>query len=224
MKRTKILLLTLLTIAFTACSNDDDTPSPSISYESNTYEVTFYTEGNTEVPAIQDLNGDVTYSFDPVVISTEYAIDPASGVVSWEKSLPLDNTELTVVATDADGLQASTQITLSNNLGSSTETFVGTYHTADTNDITVDFNPAPDFDITNGLLSIDDTESFSWERTGNTVTIIFTDLGDGLEYIFTGDINGYNNATVPIIAGTYTIDDVEDAVNYTFSIEHGATP
>ncbi len=108
--KTLKLVFVLAALVFASCADKDEAPAPeptpvgpSIEYETTSFEVDFFTDGNSAIPSI-NWNGDVGTISTSKYISGMY-VNESNGVVHWQKRLPLGISEFSVVATNSEGQQ-----------------------------------------------------------------------------------------------------------------------
>ncbi len=101
-------LIFLLTIAwiFSACSKNETQPQPeseplTLSYDSTTLVGSFYQQGISGSP---EINWQGDSGIFKIVTSTEHiTIDSSTGVISWDKQLPVGLNSVGVAATNSSG-------------------------------------------------------------------------------------------------------------------------
>ncbi|MEZ5004217.1 MAG: hypothetical protein R2730_14390 [Chitinophagales bacterium] len=121
--KTNLFLSLIALLFFASCSDDAVVLGPTdFSYAKATFDIEFYTSGQTGTPSI-DWNGSVG-TFGLADSYEGVSINSTTGVVSWNKGLSLGSNAIQIIATNADGSITIT-ITLRNNFSGS---FSGAYN------------------------------------------------------------------------------------------------
>lgn len=176
----KHLLYTLLTtFIFFSCSSDDkpDQQPPELSVTTTEYTTSFYTAGETEaLTSTTNWNGEQgSYAFSGDV-PQGITIDEDTGVVYWNKTLPLGENNVAIVAINSAG--ASEEVVLNiNNIFSGS--FSGNFST----------DPDPEGELTyNIFMTFNEDGSgtsssgvFSWTRSNLNIDVHYTNA----TYLFT---------------------------------------
>jgi hypothetical protein len=108
-----------------ACSKSegDNSTAPEISYDQTTLQAAFYQEGQLAAPMI-DWNGDPgQFGLESTIKGV--SINPQSGSISWDKTLPLGVNDITVLAFNNSGT-TSTIIQIDNRFSGKFQGFFGT--------------------------------------------------------------------------------------------------
>lgn len=213
MKTMKILSAVILTLMFTtSCSKNDDTvvvqeqqqqagePSDLV-YNDPQTEVAFYSTGSTAAPNV-NWNGETgsfmsNGSYDGITINSN------TGVISWNKNLPLGENYISVRATNSKG-SSVTQVILNNQFQGN---FIGGYNYDPTSTILTDYGLTMNFASDETMLCVinGSTGAGSWNTiSGSYISVNFILAGDPVTYKFEGEVV-YSNSILPYIAGSYGI-------------------
>ncbi len=183
----KLFLLVLLFTTI-SCSTDDDDgeevqniSTPTISYASTTIEAEFSTPGNSSAPTV-NWNGEQG-SFSLVNTVPGVNINSTTGVVSWNRLLPLGTTNLQLIASNSAG-QTGVNLTINTPLRG---VFTGTYD----NSVFFQF----EF-MTDGTAIVNANSSSSPDVASGTYTISNDEIL--VNYTYEGDSQFYS------ILGTLT--------------------
>lgn len=199
--KTNLFLSLIALLFFASCSDDAVVLGPSdFSYAKATFDIEFYTSGQTGTPSI-DWNGSVG-TFGLADSYPGVSINSTTGVVSWNKGLSLGSNAIQIIATNADGSLTIT-ITLRNNFSGS---FSGGYN-YDPNSTTVSVgdNYKLIFAEDGSMTAMD----FSSEASGSYVINSMGDLT--AQYLYTGSTDSiyitgsvtYSNIQNPVLDGLW---------------------
>lgn len=113
--KTKLVAIILILPFLFNCSKNEESIEkamlPTVVYETINYESKFFTEGSTLEPVV-DWNGNIgLFSIRPEGYG--FNIDPASGVVSWDKTIDLGVNTIEVIAENTAG-KVLIEITIDN--------------------------------------------------------------------------------------------------------------
>ncbi|WP_299435720.1 hypothetical protein [uncultured Aquimarina sp.] len=167
MKTIKYIGGLLFFIIIHACNNDDDSNDLRIVYENNFIETLFLEAGETAPPVVNWSGEKGTFSATTLPITApddlfnrNLSIDEETGVLSWDRSIPLGETEVFITASNS--LESTTiSVTINN-------TFIEGLFYGGFND---DISDNPDTSM------IDSNNSISFTKEG-TVGLLGTSDGD----------------------------------------------
>jgi len=175
---TKLVAL-LIIFSAVACSSDDSEPvlAPSTTVTNTELTTPFFTEGETDAPTI-NWNGNVgLFSLGSNI--TGVSVDATTGIISWDKSLPLGTNTIQLIAINSAG-QVSTDIILENQFSGN---FDGAYNT-DPSSTDVDLNFELNFNL-DGTMEAKTSETNiaigTWTKSGNTITSVYS-YNDGASF------------------------------------------
>jgi len=174
LKFNKLFVLVLLLTTF-ACSNDDDASAPqvsipTVSLANANLTTSFFTEGQTDVPTVVWNGNTGLFSLGSSIAGA--SVNATTGVISWNKALPLGSNTIQLVATNSAG-QTSINVTIDNQ-------FSGNFDGAYNNDITsttADFDFEMNFNADGTMMAIDAGISQApgtWTRSGSTITSVYS--------------------------------------------------
>lgn len=177
---------------------------PTISYSQGAYASPFFSTGNTPAPLV-DWNG-ATGTLSLMGAVAGVTLDPSTGIVSWDASLPIGASLVQVVATNPAGM-ATASFNVDNRFEGH---FEGAYN-GDPESDSVTF----DFEVTfhgDGSLAVRDFGASegegNWTRVGQTITAVYSyESGDPLT--FQGDLT-HNASEAVLEAFWYRGDEVAD--------------
>lgn len=203
MKFYKTVFIAILTfVSFSCGTNDDQEDQVSINSPSNlnfpesTIAINFYTEGFV-TPTSLDWGGE-TGNFELGSPIQGVSINSNTGSISWDRSLPLGNNNISVIARNSAGFVSAT-IQIENNFQGF---FEGGYNTdANSNDYSTGYTMT--FNSDNTMFGDDNGSNFSGNYTiiNNTVTVSYT-YDTGGDFSTSGTIS-YDNTTNPVYQGTW---------------------
>ncbi|MEZ5007399.1 MAG: hypothetical protein R2753_04500 [Chitinophagales bacterium] len=202
--KTNLFLSLIALLFFASCSDDAVVLGPSdFSYSNATIDIEFYTSGQTGTPSI-DWNGSIG-TFGLADSYQGVSINSTTGVVTWNKGLPLGNNTIEIIATNANA-SLTISITLRNNFSGN---FSGSYN-YDSNSTTVDGNSNYKLMFTeNGTmtamdLQIEASGTYTINSMGElTAQYLYQGSSDSI-YI-TGTVT-YSNVQNPILDGLWGSD------------------
>lgn len=197
----KYLVLILVSISFFYACNDDPvaiTPE-GFSYTNAIVDVDFYESGQTGVPLIT-WNGSLG-NFGFASAYDGLAINSTTGVISWNGDLPLGETDVTVIATNANGT-ISTTLTINHIFSAS---FTGSYN-FDPNDTNVSGdNYKLIFNTDGTITAIDFTSNASGTYTiddDNKILASYSYDGSSSIIYLDADLT-YSDAQTPYVDGLW---------------------
>lgn len=173
-KLTYLLLLTFLATVF-SCSSDDDTATPEVmvptlSLSNANLTTAFFTEGQTEAPSVIWNGNTGLFTLGSTIAGT--SVDASTGIISWNKLLPLGSNTIQLVATNSAG-QTSVNVTIDNQFSGN---FDGGYN-SDPSSTTTSFDFEMNFNADGTMTAIDGGASEApgtWTRSGNTITSVYS--------------------------------------------------
>ncbi|WP_108804674.1 hypothetical protein [Aquimarina sp. Aq107] len=199
MKTIKYIGALFFIIIINACNNDDDNNGLRVVYEESFIETSFLEAGETLPPAVNWSEERGTFSAttlpntapDDLFNRNTLSIDEETGVLSWDRSIPLGETEVFITASNS--IESTTvTVTIKN-------TFIeGLFYGGFNNDVTDNsnesFGSGSSINFTKegtaGLLGISDGDIFSMEGTwiidGSIMTVNF----DNNNRVLKGYLNG----------------------------------
>jgi len=197
----KLLAFTLL-ITFYSCSSDDDTSSqistPVIGVNSTNVDVTFFTEGSLAAPSVT-WGGEVG-SFELATPISGVNVNAVTGVISYSKSLPVGESNISLIARNSAG-QTTQTITINSMFSGS---FTGEYTNGDNDNYGRTHKSVYNADGSyNGEDNDDDAQvTFgTWTRSGNTITASYSYGSVGDNYSITVDLT--NTDSDAILEGSW---------------------
>lgn len=192
------ILIVFMAVLFTAC--DEDVVGPSgFTYSTTSFAIDFWTSGQTGSPTI-NWNGStgmfgLAESYDGV------SIDANTGIVSWNKGLPLGVNSISVIATNANG-NVSKTIELDHTFSG---VFIGSYNYDPGVTPSPGTNYTLDFGADGSLQATDfTTPSVSGSYTINEETLeILGEYTYATDPIYIEGTLSYSNAATPEINGVW---------------------
>jgi len=196
---TKIFALVLI-FSVVACSSDDSDPvlAPTIALTNTDFITPFFTEGATEAPNVNWNGNTGSFSLDSNI--TGISVDASTGIISWDKSLPIGTNSFKLLAINSAG-QKSIDIALENEFSGN---FDGAYN-SDPLSTDVNSNFELNFNADGTMMAIDNGSSEgigTWTKSGNTITSIYS-YNDGNSF-FTVVTDLTYSSTEATIAGLWS--------------------
>ncbi|WP_299259317.1 hypothetical protein [uncultured Aquimarina sp.] len=211
MKTIKYIGALLLFLIINACNNDDDTNGLRIVYEENFIETFFLEAGETLPPAVNWSGERGIFSAttlpntapDDLFNRSNLSIDEQTGVLSWDRSIPLGETEIFITASNS--IESTTVIVTIKN------TFIeGLFYGGFNNDVNDNSNASFDSGSINftkegtaGLLGINDGDIFSMEGTWTIDESIMTVNFDTDNRVLKGYMNGRSGEPAATFTGQW---------------------
>lgn len=164
--------MTLWSLIFCACSSNDDTPAPVFSYASDTFEVSFRTQGTIPPPNIEWAGNVGTFTLKENIQGL--TIDESSGALSWERQLGIGEHVVEITAQN-DQRTLETSFLLTNVLRSAFWS-AGRNNDIDSNEIDFDryFTFFPDGTLETALFGEPDSKGVGvWELEGSSLSMHF---------------------------------------------------
>lgn len=178
MKTGKIfkVILMLSIVILTSCNKDDEIKAPTLSFADTDLEAVFFTEGQSGTPSV-DWNGDEgSFSFAPAIQGL--SINPKTGQLSWDNTLPVGEYMIEVSANNKKGSESET-LNIENPFSGN---YIGTYVVYGFDTIyyfQLEFNTDGTIKVTSNDNRI---EAFgTWTMDGNEITANF-EYSNGLQY------------------------------------------
>lgn len=211
MKFYKTLFIAFLAWATFSCKTEDDdqeeqviiTSPSNLTFSESTIDINFYTEGST-TPVTLEWGGE-TGNFELGSPVQGVTVNSALGTITWDKSLPLGGTNITVIARNSGG-STSAMIQIQNNFQGS---FQGGYNSDATS---ADYNTGYNMTFNPDGTMYGDDQGFmfsgSYTLTGNVLDVSYTYDGGG-SYSTSGTIT-YDNITNPFYQGTWGATPSDD--------------
>ncbi|MET2986407.1 hypothetical protein [Aureibaculum conchae] len=182
-KLTKIFALALIFLVF-SCSSDDPISEPTIAIANTNLTTSFFTEGEVETPTVQWNGDNGTFSLGSNITGT--SIDANTGVISWDKSLPIGTNTIEIIATNSAG-QTSINVIVENEFSGN---FEGGYNsnpnsTEMNNDFEMNFNA----DGTMNVLDGGSSEGIgTWTASGDIITSVYSYNGGSSYFTVVTDL------------------------------------
>ncbi|WP_299314290.1 hypothetical protein [uncultured Aquimarina sp.] len=211
MKTIKYIGVLLFFVIINACNNDDDSNDLRIVYEENFIETLFLETGETEPPVVNWSGERGIFSAttlpntapDDLFNRNNLSIDEQTGVLSWDRSIPLGETEIFITASNS--IESTTVIVTIKN------TFIeGLFYGGFNNDVNDNSNASFDSGSINftkegtaGLLGINDGDIFSMEGTWTIDESIMTVNFDTDNRVLKGYINGRSGEPAATFTGQW---------------------
>ena len=173
MKTRKSFSMIFLCCLLSACSKSEDANmAPQLSYAQNLV-TPFYTSGNSAPPSIEWFGDQGKFGLDSDVEGV--SIDPQSGVVSWDRTLPLGTNLVEVLAFNNSGVSLAT-LQIENQFQGMFEGLFDTF-------ITIDGEPVPlklafNADGSCSYEYFQASEEGNWEMDDDTLNASFFFAGD----------------------------------------------
>lgn len=214
MKTMKFLTVAILSIfIFTSCSKDDSAdvqePQPpqsgspiNFSYNTPQVDIAFYSAGSISAPNV-DWNGE-TGTFSLQGTYQGVTINSTTGILSFNKELPLGETVVNVKAENSHGFTTA-QVELKHSFEGN---FAGGWNNDPTSPVLTNFGLLMNFNA-DGTMTVNasgDIGSGSWYLIPNggngQIKATFTFDGSAIAYSFYGDVT-YSGAITPVMEGPY---------------------
>lgn len=199
MKIIKYIGALLFLVIINSCNNDDDINGLRIAYEENFIEVSFLEAGETTVPAVNWSGERGTFSAttlpdtapDDLFNRNTLSIDEETGVLSWDRSIPLGETEVFIIASNSIE-SATITVTIKNSFVEGL--FYGGFNNDVTDHSNESFESGNSINFTKegtaGLLGVSDGDIFSMEGTWAIDGAIMTVNFDNNNRVLKGYLNG----------------------------------
>jgi len=170
LKLTKFFAIAVIFAVFACSSDDDPVLAPTVTLDNADLTATFFTEGQVEVPTVE-WNGNVgTFSLESNITGT--SVDTNTGVISWDKSLPLGMNTIQLKASNSAGY-TSINVTVENEFSGN---FDGNYN-SDPNSTDTTNSFEMNFNADGTMMAIDGGSSEAtgtWSISGNTITSVYS--------------------------------------------------
>ncbi|RMA57176.1 hypothetical protein [Ulvibacter antarcticus] len=211
MKTMKLLTVLVMSLMIFSCSKNDDTvvedqqqeagvPS-DLNYSQAQIDVAFYTTGSTSIPSVNWNGEQGTFSLDSTIDGL--TINSQSGVLSWNKNLPLGENYVTVKALNSKGW-GNTHIILNNRFQGH---FIGGYNN-DPNSTVITTGGAKLTFNADGTMTCEISGTVgigSWiSISGEYISVTFQLSGSGVAYKYDAQVI-YSESISPYAAGSYGI-------------------